>query len=300
MVFMNARLCSFLGVSMTNRVLPWVATLLFNSLAFLPLAMLQSMGQAAGWIAWIVPGSFKRLSNANFAHAFPNASPQMLRGAMLSVGQMFLEMPYWWVRRNDHALNQTVAEADWHLFEEALNQGNGVILLSPHMGCFELLGPVYSSRHQSTVLFRPPRMIWLREWIVAMRTRQKLKMAPANQTGVRSLVRALRKGQTVGILPDQVPVLGEGVWAPFFGRPAYTMTLVQRLQTLTSAKIFVLGVERLGIAKGYRMHIAPMQETLSLNPTEAATQVNLALEAMIRIAPAQYLWGYNRYKQPVV
>lgn len=284
---------------MSNRVMPWVATCIFRSLAFFPLFVLQILGTGLGWIAWLVPGPFKRLSNENFLNAFPAASPKMLRGAMLSVGQMFLEMPYWWVRRDDRALNRTVAPAAWHLFEPALEQGKGVILLSPHMGCFELLGPVYSSRHNSTVLFRPPRMAWLRAWIVTMRTRQKLKMAPANQTGVRSLVRTLLKGQTVGILPDQVPVLGEGVWAPFFGRPAYTMTLVQRLQSLTGAKIFVLGVERLGIAKGYRMHISPMEEPLSEDPVAAATQINVAMEAMIRKAPEQYLWGYNRYKQPV-
>jgi KDO2-lipid IV(A) lauroyltransferase len=279
--------------------MPLVATCIFKSLAVLPLFVLQTVGTGLGWIAWLVPGPFKRLSNENFLNAFPDASPKMLRGAMLSVGQMFLEMPYWWVRRDDRALNRTVAPAEWHLFELALEKGKGVILLSPHMGCFELLGPVYSSRHNSTVLFRPPRMAWLRDWIVNMRTRQKLKMAPANQTGVRSLVRTLLKGQTVGILPDQVPVLGEGVWAPFFGRPAYTMTLVQRLQSLTGAKIFVLGVERLGIAKGYRMHINPMDEPLSEDPVEAATQINSAMEAMIRLAPEQYLWGYNRYKQPV-
>ena len=284
---------------MSNRVMPWVATCIFRSFAVLPLCVLQVLGAGLGWFAWLIPGPFKRLSNQNFLNAFPNATPQMLRGAMLSVGQMFLEMPYWWVRRNDRALNRKVAPADWHLFEDALSQGKGVILLSPHMGCFELLGPIYSSRHQSTVLFRPPRMAWLRDWIVNMRTRQKLKMAPANQTGVRSLVRTLLKGQTIGILPDQVPILGEGVWAPFFGRPAYTMTLVQRLQSLTGAKIFVLGIERLGIGKGYQMHISPMDELLSEDPVEAATQINGAMEAMISRAPAQYLWGYNRYKQPV-
>ncbi len=284
---------------MTNRVLPHVATLIFKSLAYLPLSVLQTIGQGGGWIAWRVSGSFKRLSEENFRNAFPEVTPQMLRGAMLAVGQLFLEMPYWWVRRDDQALNKTVAPADWQLFEAALARGKGVILLSPHMGCFELLGPVYSSRHTSTVLFRPPRIRWLRDWIVTMRTRQKLKMAPANQTGVRSLVRTLLKGQTVGILPDQVPVLGEGVWAPFFGRPAYTMTLVQRLQSLTGAKIFVLGIERLGIGKGYKMHIAPMDELLPDDPVAAAIQINEALELMIRKAPAQYLWGYDRYKQPV-
>jgi KDO2-lipid IV(A) lauroyltransferase len=284
---------------MKNRGMPFVATFIFRSLSVLPLFVLQALGMGLGWIAWYVPGSFKRLSNENFLNAFPNASPKMLKEAMLSVGQMFLEMPYWWVRRDDRVLNRTVAHASWHLFDKALEDGKGIILLSPHMGCFELLGPIYSSRHISTVLFRPPRMAWLRTWIVTMRTRPKLKMAPANQTGVRSLVRALLKGQTVGILPDQVPVLGEGVWAPFFGRPAYTMTLVQRLQTLTGAKIFVLGAERLGIAKGYRMHIMPMDEPLSEDPVKAATEINRAMEAMIRMAPSQYLWGYNRYKQPV-
>lgn len=284
---------------MTNRVMPWVATCIFRSLAVLPLSVLQTLGTGLGWIAWRIPGPFKRLSNENFINAFPNATPRMLLEAMLSVGQLFLEMPYWWVRRNDRVLNRSVAPAEWHLFEQALEAGKGVILLSPHMGCFELLGPVYSSRHPSTVLFRPPRMAWLRAWIVTMRTRQKLKMAPANQTGVRSLVRTLLKGQTVGILPDQVPILGEGVWAPFFGRPAYTMTLVQRLQSLTGAKIFVLGVERLGIGKGYKMHIAPMDAPLPEDPVVAATQINIAMEAMIRMAPVQYLWGYNRYKQPV-
>ena len=284
---------------MSNRVMPWVATCIFRSLALMPLFLLQSLGIVLGWFAWLIPGPFKRLSNENFINAFPDATPRMLRGAMLSVGQMFLEMPYWWVRRNDRLLNKTVAPADWHLFEEALAQGKGVILLSPHMGCFELLGPIYSSRYQSTVLFKVPRMAWLRAWIVTMRTRQKLKMAPANQTGVRSLVRTLLKGQTVGILPDQVPVSGEGVWAPFFGRPAYTMTLVQRLQSLTGAKIFVLGVERLGVAKGYRMHISPMNQMLSEDPLQAATQINAAMENMIRMAPEQYLWGYDRFKQPV-
>lgn len=284
---------------MSNRVMPWVATCIFRSLALMPLFLLQSLGIVLGWFAWLIPGPFKRLSNENFINAFPDATPRMLRGAMLSVGQMFLEMPYWWVRRNDRLLNKTVAPADWHLFEEALAQGKGVILLSPHMGCFELLGPIYSSRYQSTVLFKVPRMAWLRDWIVNMRTRQKLKMAPANQTGVRSLVRTLIKGQTIGILPDQVPVLGEGVWAPFFGRPAYTMTLVQRLQSLTGAKIFVLGVERLGVAKGYRMHISPMNQMLSEDPLQAATQINAAMENMIRMAPEQYLWGYDRFKQPV-
>jgi len=180
----------------------------------------------------------------------------------------------------------------------ALAKGKGVILLSPHAGCFELLGPVYSSHFPSTVLFRPPRKVWLQDWIVEMRSRPHLNMAPANIKGVRALVKTLFRGGTVGILPDQVPPDGEGVWAPFFGRPAYTMTLVQRLQKLTGATIFVLAAQRNGIGKGYTLRYKEIVEPLPDDLEQAAAIINAEMEEMIRKMPEQYLWGYNRYKAP--
>ncbi|MEO6921780.1 MAG: lysophospholipid acyltransferase family protein [Collimonas sp.] len=207
-------------------------------------------------------------------------------------------MPYWWVRRNDKQLNCQVECDDWHLFRKALVDGHGVILLSPHAGCFELLGPIYSSHHPSTVLFRLPRKNWLQPWIIKMRSRPQLTMAPANGSGVRMLVKTLLKGQTIGILPDQVPALGDGVWASFFGRPAYTMTLVQRLQNISGASIFVLGAERLGIGLGYRLHVHPIARQRDSDPVIAAGEMNSEMERMIRRMPTQYLWGYNRYKMP--
>lgn len=143
------------------------------------------------------------------------------------------------------------------------------ILLGPHAGNFESLGAIYTSRFPATVLFRPPRMKWLQDWIIKTRARKNLTMAPANHVGVRSLIKALKRGQTIGILPDQVPVHGEGVWAPFFGKPAYTTTLVQRLQSITGAPIYVV-----------------------------AARLNQAMEDMIKRMPTQYLWGYNRYRTP--
>lgn len=285
-------------LSMRKILWPGMATLIFRGLAFLPLSVLQVLGMCIGWLAWQLPGSYKRRAEENFSQAYPAASLSMRRSAMLSVGKLFLEMPYWWVHRNNDKLNRNVVCKDWQLFDEALISGKGVILLSPHAGCFELLGPIYSSRHQSTVLFRLPRRTWLQPWIIKMRSRAQLIMAPANQSGVRTLVKTLLKGQTIGILPDQVPTLGEGVWAPFFGRPAYTMTLVQRLQNLTGAAIFILGAERKGLGRGYHLHIQPMLHPLSSDAVSAATEINNEMEHMIRRMPTQYLWGYNRYKRP--
>ena len=120
----------------------------------------------------------------------------------------------------------------------------------------------------------------------------------ATHGGVKALIKTLRRGNTVGMLPDQVPNEGDGVYAPFFGRPAYTMTLVQKLQQYSGAPVVTVGIERLGFGRGYRFHAVPMSEPMSADPVVAATQMNRALEDMIRKMPLQYLWGYNRYRTP--
>lgn len=283
---------------MLNKIGPLLATLLFKLVGALPLSAVQALGWCAGWLTWRLPGRYKRRAAANLKQAFPASTTQTLRAAMLSSGQLIYEMPFWWTRRNDAFLNTKVACDNWHQFDEALALGKGVILLSPHAGCFELLGPVYSSRYRSTVLFRPPRMQWLQDWIIAMRSRAQLTMAPANQAGVRTLVKTLLRGNTVGILPDQVPAEGDGVWAPFFGKPAYTMTLVQRLQKLSGATIFILGAKRNAIGQGYTLKHKKLEHPLPDDDIAAATIINQEMEAMIAQMPEQYLWGYNRYKPP--
>lgn len=283
---------------MLNKIGPFFATAVFKSIAFLPLVLVQRIGTMCGWLVWILPGSYKKMAAENLQQAFPGSDRRLLRSTMLSVGRLFLEMPYWWVRRDEVQLNAEVRCHDWKPFEVALAKGKGVILLSPHAGCFELLGPIYSSRHQSTVLFRPPRMVWLQDWIIKMRSRRQLKMAPANVLGVRALVKTLLRGNTVGILPDQVPVDGEGVWAPFFGRPAYTMTLVQRLQKLSGATIFIMGARREPVGQGYTILYKEMNEPLPEDDVESATIINHEMENMIKRMPEQYLWGYNRYRKP--
>ncbi len=283
---------------MLSFIGPLFASAVFKTLAWLPLSALQRIGRFCGWITWVVPGSYKRRAAENLKQAFPDVTEEMQRRAILNVGTLFLEMPFWWVRRNDEELNKLLECDNWAQFDRALSKGKGVILLSPHAGCFELLGPVYGSRYQSTVLFRPPRMEWLQDWIVKMRSRKLLAMAPANQSGVRSLVKTLKRGNTVGILPDQVPVDGEGVWAPFFGKPAYTLSIVQRLQSLTGATIFILAAERKALGKGYKLHYKELLSPLSDDPVAAATEINQEMENMIRLMPDQYLWGYNRYRQP--
>lgn len=222
----------------------------------------------------------------------------MDRAAMIELLQMFLELPYLWATRNARKLDKIIRCDQWPLIDDAVAQGKGVILISPHIGAFEMLGPFYTRRHKATVIFKEPRMRWLRLFINRIRLSPSLKLVPANQTGVKALVKTLLKGETIGFLPDQVPALGDGVYAPFFGKDAYTITLVQRMQAIRNSPIFTVGLERLPNGQGYHFHVVPMTEALSESPELAAAQINAALEQMIRKMPMQYLWGYNRYKTP--
>jgi KDO2-lipid IV(A) lauroyltransferase len=211
---------------------------------------------------------------------------------------LFLEMPYWHMRRDEARLAKQVQCDGWDEFQAALALGKGLILLGPHSGSFELLGAIYTSRFPATVFTRLPRQPWLQDWIIKTRTRKNLTMAPSNQSGLRTLLKALKRGETVGMLPDQVPSMGEGVWAPLFGKPAYTTKLVQRLQSITGAPIFVMAAQRNGIGKGFTIRHQAIKEPLSDDIDLAAAQLNRALEDMIIRMPTQYLWGYNRYRLP--
>ncbi len=112
------------------------------------------------------------------------------------------------------------------------------------------------------------------------------------------MIRALRAGGTVGLLPDQVPPEGLGVWAPFFGRPAYTMTLAARLALQTGAQVCLAWGERLPRGAGYRVRVSGLGEPLPEDAAEAAAAINRAMERLILQCPEQYLWGYARYKAP--
>ena len=282
-----------------DKFLAAIAYGIFKVLGFFPLSVLHAIGTKLGAIGLMLPGSYKRRAFENLRIAYPEATPAMNKAAMIELLKMFLELPYLWSKRNEVKLSRIVQCDRWHLIDEALAKGKGVILISPHIGAFEMLGPFYTQRHPAAVIFKEPRMRWLKILIEKIRFSENLTLVPANQSGIKGLVKMLLKGQTIGFLPDQVPALGDGVYAPFFGRNAYTITLVQRMQTIRNSPVFTVGLERLPKGKGFYFHIEPMDEMLSDNPEIAAAQMNAALESMIRKMPTQYLWGYNRYKTPM-
>lgn len=276
--------------------------MLFRMLSRLPLRVLHALGALAGCLVYAASASYRERYRANVQIA--GLPWSAARGGIKEAGRMIAELPWLWMRPPSQALGEVVQWQGIELVEQALAQGRGLVFLTPHLGCFEICAQAYAERFASaqapiTVLFRPAKQAWLRRVIDDSRGRPGLATAPATLAGVRQMIRALRQGQSIGLLPDQVPPQGLGLWAPFFGRPAYTMTLAARLLQQTGATALLIWGERLPQGRGYVVHVRPAPVIApDMSAESAATSINQAMEEMIRLAPHQYLWGYNRYKHP--
>lgn len=278
---------------------------LFRLLGHLPLPLMQRVGALLGWLTWLLSGSYRRrFENHASAAGF---TPAQYRPAVAAIGSMVAELPWLWLRPQGQGVLHLVQWEGVEYFESALDAGKGVILALPHMGCWEMIGQSLAQRYGPSrgplvALYRPARKAWLAPLVASSRNRPGLQTVPTSVAGVRSLIRVLRGGGYTAILPDQVPPDGQGAWAPFFGRPAYTMTLLPRLAQQTGARVLLCWCERLGAGQGYAMHFEPLDapelHDANATPEAATTAVNVGMERLIRRAPGQYLWSYARYKQP--
>ena len=267
---------------------------LLNLYGLLPLKIVHGFGVLLGLgLRWFSVKYARRLrkhlAGAGYSHAQNSA---IEHAAFAEAGKAILETPLIWFKPLHKTLSLVKAVSGWDAVEKATLSGKGIIFLTPHFGCYEITSLYYGSLAPITVLYRPPRKASLEPLLVAGRARGQVSLAPTNMQGVRKLLKALKQGEAIGILPDQVPEPNEGEWADFFGRPAYTMNLATKLAASTGAQVLMAYGERLPRGEGYHIHITPLEG----EPTPA--NINKAIEQLIARNPAQYLWAYRRYKQP--
>lgn len=267
---------------------------LFRVLSLLPLPALHALGWLLGWTSFLLSARYRRRL---LAHARRAECPtRAMWSSVGEAGKLVAELPRLWLGRPVRVGWEGAAH-----IEAAQARGAGVLFLTPHLGCFEITAQAYAqrfgTRHPMTVLFRPARQAALRELVAGARRRPGLHAAPTTLAGVKQLVKALKLGDAVGLLPDQVPPQGQGVWAPFFGRDAYTMTLSARLAQGGNTQVLLSWGERLSWGRGYLVHVRTFGP-LDGDPARAASQINRAMEVLVRECPAQYLWSYDRYKTP--
>ena len=275
---------------------------LFKLLARLPLPLLHGLGVALGWLVYWAPGRHaKRMRDNVFESGLCTPGRdcrRLLRQAIGESGKAIVELLPVWLRPYDKVVKLVKGTTGWEHIDAARDAGKGIILIGPHIGCFEIINLYYASLHPFTAMYKPPRKAVLASLMLAGRQRGQATLVPTDLSGVRAQLAALKRHEAIGILPDQVATGGDGVWAPFFGRPAYTPTLVASLQRKTGAAAFFIAAERLSWGRGYHLHVFPMSEILPEDKVAAAARINQGVEDVVRRFPAQYLWSYNRHKRP--
>lgn len=275
---------------------------IFFLLALIPLPILQGLGSVLGRLGFYFATSERQRTTKNLHFSKLAANDQqaekLVKSIFAETAKSGLELSVAWTRSSKHIVSLFKEVHGWEHIEAAIGRNEGLLLITPHLGNYDLAGRFLSEKlpFPLTAMYRPPKISWLENVMNSGRVRDNGYTAPANMLGVKQIVRALKNKQATIVLPDQVPGEGEGVWATFFGQPAYTMTLASRLAVMPEVTPLFFCGERLPHGRGFVLHIAPLEGTLSGNREHDAQIINNNVEKWVTRFPSQYLFGYNRYK----
>lgn len=273
--------------------------LLLRLAALLPLPVAHAIGYLIGWLFYLVQNPHREVARRNIALCLPALSPRerrrLLRRVLIETGKTAMESAIMWLSSRERLLSLVREEVGREVLEAALQNGKGVIIVAPHLGSWELVSLYNSALHPITSLYRPLRRAELEPQVLKGRTRFGAQLVPTDTKGVRALFQALAANELVGIPPDQDPRDSGGVFAPFFGIQANTMTLASRLAQKSGATPVLTVAERLSWGRGFRMHYLPLDASTDDLDTHV-TAINQAVEQMVRRFPEQYQWSYKRFR----
>ncbi len=278
---------------------------LLRPLAWLSLGANHAVGAFLGRLVYSLSPRYRlRLRENLLASGLVNADdlPRVARENAAEIGKGAAELVWALFRPADEIAAKVLRRVGWEGVERVRGKDRPLIFVIPHLGGYDVAGRYLWTQLPILAMYRPHKMQWFDEMMREGRNRGAApdgsNVAPATLAGVRMLLRFLRKGGCTIVLPDQVPGQGDGEWVEFFGRPAYTMTLVGRLQEASDAALVFCFAERLPQGEGFILHCHALDEDLPDDRRESALRVNQMVEKLVRQCPAQYLWGYNRYKRP--
>ena len=269
--------------------------------AWLPLPLSHAMGALIGTIMAYTPGKNRSVTRANINLCFPELPDEeqqrLVRACLRETGKTALEIGALWLRPGSMVL-RLIREVDgMEHVEAAQSKGQGIILCTPHLGAWEVAGLYCAAHYDITCLYRPLRMKELEQLVQRARNRAGGNYVPTTARGIRTLYRTLAENRAVAMLPDQEPQAGTGIFAPFFGTPAYTMVFLSRLTIKSGAPIVFVWSERLSFGRGYRLHFRPAQAASYDNDLAiSVAAINSTVESLIRECPQQYQWNYQRFR----
>jgi len=284
----------------TGRLRDHLLEAVLRLLATLPLPVNHALGGALGWLGWLLPTRMARIARINVELCFPEHSRSwrrsVVRRSLMEMGKALTEAPWLWRASPDRlrSLGSYPAVCDP---AGRRPEGQALFLVAPHLGSWEFAGLHVASYGPITSLYSPLPIPALDRWIRDARASTGAQLAPATREGLRRLRAARDRGEMIGMLPDQSPRRATGEFAPFFGQPALTMTLLPRLLRGREDRVVFAFAERLPRGRGFRYHeLEAGPEIADPDPRRAAAEINRLVEALVRQCPEQYNWAYKRFR----
>lgn len=268
-------------------------------LGYMPLLVLHGLGAMLGNLLWLIPNTRKRIALRHLELCLPELREderrEIARQSLLHLVKALLEAPAIWFGPRAR-VERWIQDDEAVRRMQELSADGGKILLCPHIGSWELTGMFCSQLGPLTTLYKPQKGA-IDALILEGRKRFGASLVPTTGGGVRALLGALRKGEMIGVLPDQDPPHGAGVFAPLFGIPAHTTELVSKLASRTQAPVVFCYAERLPWARGFKFHVVPLGTREIADAAEGAAALNRGIESVLTHLPEQYWWSYKRFRR---
>lgn len=275
--------------------------ILLKILSFLPLRLIHGFGGFIGLVFYWIPNRTRDITYTNLRLVFPSITKEglqpLVKSSLMNAGKNVTELAILW-HWPFYKIKKSVREVyGMALLDSALKSGRGVLCLTPHLGCWEIVSIYLSDKFRATCLYRPPRLSGLDQTLRKQRERFGTRLVPTTASGVKALMQTLRQGDVVGLLPDQDPGKGSGIFIPFFNIPCNTLALAPRLIKSARPVVLLTFALRRDKGQGYDLHIRSVPNAVySDDITTSATTINKAIEDAVLLAPAQYQWTYKRFK----
>lgn len=273
----------------------------FNAFSNLPLKKSHRIGSFIGWLIWFYNGEMRRVSEQNIEACLPELTKpereRLVKKSLIETGKTMAEVPFLWQGQQSKLEEKIRRVYGVEIIEKAIASGKGIVAFAPHLGAWEVAGLYLSKHYPMVTMYKPSHIDGVDDLIQSGRTRFGTKLVATDIKGVKQLLRGLKNGDLVGMLPDQDPGKNGGEFAPFFGIEANSMTLANKILNKSGAVAIFCIAKRLEDGQGYEIQISLADEAISnKNILVALTAMNADLEKVIRTCPEQYQWSYKRFK----
>jgi lipid A biosynthesis lauroyl/palmitoleoyl acyltransferase len=266
---------------------------------YLPLPILHRIGRAIGRKFYRVNEKRREIAKINIAMCFP-AMPEDEQDKLVlrhfeAYGASIFDLAISWWASSKRLEKLTVCHG-MDKFQEIIDQGQNVVLLTGHLLTVDLCGQYFSRYKAGVTMMKPLKNPVFNYLLQKGRSRHGNQVINREQ-GLRPLIRCIRNNYTGYFMPDEDFGSPASVFAPFFGVQSWTVTSLSALARLGNAVVIPVFMNSLAGGKGYELYFDPVLENFPTGDDVAdATKMNAALEAGIRRMPEMYYWTFNLFK----